>query len=252
MAERFGWIGKSRSEAVRENLAATCKRWILEWVVGNGIGMGHVDLMPQRFVTTGGALFEVSHGNARALLALDGMRLEDLAVQLTAMDKDAGADPFAAGLAHAALSNLGAQILRAESGGALEAEILETWPAQKSYASSLGAVWFRVDLGGIGMVVAVNRTAVDRMRPAHAADFKPLIKREKGVDGSRVALDMVLPMGTATVSDMSDLAVGDVLISERTLDEPIDIRVAGTGSPIAKAELARRGKRLHVAVKAQT
>lgn len=65
-------------------------------------------------------------------------------------------------------------------------------------------------------------------------DLQPLTKALGDVS---VSIEALIGSAELTLAEFNDLAVGDVLILDRTLDQPVDITGAGSGQAFAKATL---------------
>ena len=99
----------------------------------------------------------------------------------------------------------------------------------------------QVSIAQHGLVPLVKRNLGRTVRP-----HGPLGNRLKAIHPTRLIARGVLGRVELTVTELKDLAVGDVLILDRSLNEPAELHAADSGRLIARGKLQRSGGRISV------
>lgn len=251
MESRFGWIGETRREAMRMLVSEAARQWCRNWSVAQGQDGPDVQLISRHPRSAEEKEVWVDMDDASVRMVPDGMELEQVAADLVGVKLRSG-DVFAQDVAISALQDLGRAILGDGRADEMQMDVPTKDRTERSSDSSWGALWFRISLFGHGVIVVVNRPAVDRRVPPKKVVSKSLCSRNQGIEGAQVTLEVVLPLGKTSLGEISGLSEGDVLIADRELEETVDVRIGTSGKVIAQAHLARRGRQRAIAMKGQS
>ena len=128
------------------------------------------------------------------------------------------------------------------------AEVKEVWPAPEGATVRIGdekGETLRIAVG-LGELVAFRKS---RVASAPSARRK-LESRAVALSPVRVDVEARLGRAEIAVSDLRELAPGDVLILDRTVTEPVDLGVAGSNRNFARARLAENGDSMALTLEA--
>lgn len=243
MNPRFGWISKTRSEAVESLLREVLEAWHADWSV-HPPGSAGIEPTEERARFTG------------AGMALRSERDEDL-VRIAMADVAQGSfgawlagvpetpDTLAEEVGTAALKDLVERMGVCMPGQAAACQTREEdWPTTTTHPR-LGALLFAVRLGEFRLPLAVTRIGIDCLvPPEHRAWTKPdnWTSRQRSLESTLVTAEAVLSMGRISLREIKHLSPGEVLIGECSVDSKATLRIKGNSRQLASATPARRGQ----------
>jgi hypothetical protein len=234
-APRFGWLGESRRIELHALLVRDVSEWSRDWWMEHSsaaidvypldawvptkepsaawrFGAGTLQLLPHRGEAALGGYLSAHAGDDTSLLAsrIGKRALADLALRL-------------ARRAQAPLSSLS----EGES------------PVDACHRLELGAYMATVTLGKFTFALAIDRAVADLLAPAKNPGKTSLAPRAQAMNGLDVSLEVCIPLGTASLSQLDDLRVGEVLVGDALLSAPVEIRIV-EGHAVAFATLGER------------
>ncbi len=71
-------------------------------------------------------------------------------------------------------------------------------------------------------------------------------RRTDALRRTKLVARAVLGYADLSLSEVRELCTGDVLILDRTLEDPIELRVAGDGPPVARGKIRRNGDKISI------
>jgi hypothetical protein len=230
VADRFGWIGPARREAVIRGLERELASWTRAWALGEPeTTVGFVD------AGTGGGWCA-----AGRCVATTG-DLPALAAALVGATDEAP-EGMAAHIASEALRDLTKRLARVDGSTA--------WPADGVVPSALrderlGALAACFEVRGVAVCLRMGRLVVDRLAPPRAADVRHLSARKDACLVAPVRLQATLDLGDMPLAELRGLRPGDVLLTRSALDTAVRLCTDGADTPgVASAHLgARDGRR---------
>ena len=237
---RFGWIGQTRRAALEGLLAGLLEEWSREWWLGHASSQFSCDAVTEldaqarlqgAFVSVGphGAL--AIHVGTRATEAI-GRHLA-----LVVSDDDAA---LAASLGEQALNDLAASIHRRAGAAPVGGASKQALPASLTQARH-GAFAVQASLGRLPLTVLIDRRLGERLvPPASAAVGSALVPRREALSQAAVQVSATMAFGQVDLAQLADLAVGEVLVADRKLEDPLHIHVEGRGV-VATGYLRRSG-----------
>lgn len=80
------------------------------------------------------------------------------------------------------------------------------------------------------------------------SNLPPLQRRSKTLGATRVTLSAVLGNVALTVKDVEELAIGDVLILDRSLDNPVEIRIQPGQALVSQGTLETQDNRIAIRI----
>jgi len=240
---RFGWLGESRRTALLALLAGVVDDWARDWWVGAAEGVVEVHAdgldgshekrnLPWMASTDGGAL--AIHAGGKDVDAIGRL----LANANTTTDADA---ELAQRAGEDAMADLAARIQRRAGIGKATQLIRDNAPLSVEHAR-LGAFRVIAMIGRLQLTLAIDRGMADRLAPPAATAREPaLVPRQAAIHTAPLKLQAVMDFGSVDLAHLSDLSVGEVLVGDRKLDEPLQIHVQGHGA-VATGYLRRSGE----------
>jgi flagellar motor switch protein FliM len=78
------------------------------------------------------------------------------------------------------------------------------------------------------------------MVPSRSAGKVDLASRRSALEGIPIRLDAIMDFGSVNLAQLTDLRVGELLIGDTELGDPLSMRIKG-GSAAAKGYLRRTG-----------
>ncbi|WP_426271806.1 FliM/FliN family flagellar motor C-terminal domain-containing protein [Dyella kyungheensis] len=234
-APRFGWLGESRRIELHALLVRDVSEWSRDWWMEHSsaaidvypldawvpakeppatwrLGAGTLELLSHRGEAALGSYLSAHAGDDSSLLAsrIGHRALADLALRLSRR-------------AQAPLGNLS----EGES------------PLDACHRLELGAYMATVSLGRFTFALAMDRAVVDLLVPVKSPEKAALAPRAQAMNGVDVSLEVCIPLGSASLSQLDDLRVGEVLVGDALLSAPVEIRLVD-GHSIAFATLGER------------
>jgi len=224
---RFTWLGESRREAFRALVGAEVSEWSREWWVGHTSADINVNPVDHRSFIIRGAAPYVSTGEAGSLaLFLGGRGAGALGRHLagTVDEEDAG---WAQRIGENALEDLAARVFR-QAGIAGGPGLRQSASPPELARAELGSCVLAITIGRLGLNLAVGRQLIDRLVPPHAAEKAGLASRRSALEGIPVRLDAIMDFGSVNLAQLTDLRVGELLIGDTELGEPLLMRIEGS------------------------
>jgi hypothetical protein len=233
VAERIGWIGSTRREAIRQRIAAVAATWWREWsCVADGVVTVTLDAMD-------------THPGACAIDDAGSVAIENaagntlLAGALTATCSDQG-NPLARFVGDAAIGDLLA-MLAGQSGLEPGSAVLDVTAHAALCNEKYGATGFVLSVGPLQLRIRLSRTAADRWAPSPGTSSAPLETRQDAASDALARLAATLDLGDIALSELGGLRAGDVLVTQARLDTaPRLSLIDGTGEFVARGHLGER------------
>lgn len=246
MTFRFGWIGPTRRASLHKKIGHCVQAWLADWQIGHDGAEPRVEDAPIiPYSPDEACVLQAGAGQPNLMVVAARDELTRLGNWL------AGIRESAAMLSHeigrAAIDDLAGRIARlAGRGDVLEHEE-STWP-QTLTREELGAVGLTFDAGGATINLALSRDAVDVVcPPSPTLAALPLQQSDEAAGGVNVQLTATLDFGAISMRELAELRVGEVLVGECLLDEPVRMLAPG-GAQLGSARMGRIGNRLAVAI----
>jgi len=236
---RFSWLGESRREALRTLVGTEVSEWSREWWIDHALA--DIDASPvdhRSFVIRGAAPY-VSTGESGSLaLFLGGRGAAAVGRHLAGVvdEEDAG---WAQRIGEDALEDLAARIFR-RAGIADSPRLRQSASSSELARPELGSCILAIAVGRLGLNLALGRPLIDRLVPPQAAVKAGLASRRAALGGIPLRLDAVMDFGSVNLAQLTDLRVGEVLVGDTELGEPLSMRIEG-GVAAASGYLRRTG-----------
>ena len=238
-ALRFGWMGDTRREALFAQMSGLIEDWAHDWWMGASQGTVELtvaDDTQDRSSWQGVLVSGSSVGTAAVYLG--GRTFDAVGRHLAATTSDDDIE-LAARLGEKAITDLVSAIHRragAPTAGALTRAAL---PLALSHAR-FGGFGVEIRLGRLQWIVLVDRGLGERMVPPASQPSLALHHRDTVLTDASVGIKAVMSLGSVDLASLSGLAVGEVLIGDCRLDEPLRVHVEGKGA-VATAFMRRLG-----------
>jgi flagellar motor switch/type III secretory pathway protein FliN len=222
--------------AVKAALAGPVERWSKRWFAKGAAGVGTVH--PAEIAEPSAQSRIVTGMLAQAELTGRGKRV----LLEAALDVE---------LAGQTLSEGDHAVLEAFAGAALQDLVSVLDETFRSAADDAGPrLRIALTLGGSDLLaVTVPRYAIVpalRARLGAARNTKDVLKSRLGALAStNVTAEAVLGLAELSFADLNNLGVGDVVILDRALQDPVDLRLSG-GQRIGRGKLSRNGGRVAI------
>lgn len=242
MQTRFGWLGESRKAKLIANVAECLRVWLREWCAQRGPHDLKVEecTAHDRWIPEGrGALLQSDQGCLFVALRED--RMVALGTRLAGMVADEGR-----GLAEAVAAAALEDCLCCLAGIAGISGVVADWQGGGCPSSldrpEWGGFWAKVSFDHIDFLLALDRSATTRLAPERRFESRPLQTRVQAMESATVELSAVMAFADVGMLDLTGLREGDVLVSERRLDEAIELRAPG-GHMVARARIGHSAGR---------
>ena len=238
---RFGWLGESRRSTLHALLAGLVDDWARGWWVGAADGVievqaDHNDGAPDK---RNKPWLSISEAGALAVYT-GGRDVDAMGRFLAGVSSDADME-LAQQVGEEALHDLAARIQRRAGANKAPQLSRENAPLSIEHAR-LGACRVTATIGRLQLGLAIDRNLADRLAPAAAtAKDARLVSRQAAIQQAPLKVQAVMDFGLVDLAHLSDLSVGEVLIADRKLDEPLQIHVQGHGA-VAAGYLRRSGE----------
>ena len=234
-ALRFGWLGESRRIQLHALLARDVSEWSRDWWLEHASAA--IDVYPLDMWTSAEestATWQLGAG----MLQLSSHRGE--AALGSHLSAHAGDDTsaLAARIGARALADLAHRLAR-RAQATLSVMSDGVGATEACHRLELGAYMATVSLGRFNFALAMDRAVADLLAPAKSAEKAVLAPRMQAMSGVEVGLEACIPLGTASLSQLDDLSVGEVLVGDALLSTPVELRIVD-GPAIASATLGER------------
>jgi flagellar motor switch/type III secretory pathway protein FliN len=230
---RFGWLGESRRGLLHALLAGLVDDWARGWWVGAADGMIEVHADDKDGVADKGNKPWLSTSEAGTFAVYAGGRdVDGIGRFLVGVSTDADME-LAQRVGDEALHDLAVRIQRRAGANKAHPLSRENAPLSVEHAR-LGACRVTATIGRLQLGLAIDRNLADRLAPPAATigDTR-LVSRQAAIQRAPLQLQAVMDFGSVDLAHLSDLSVGEVLIGDRKLDEPLQIHVQGHGAVVA-------------------
>ncbi len=252
MAEfRFGWLGQTRRQSLQALLHAEAQQWLRAWALRTAVeievreiadadqaGSGRADVDQNdtgHAVAASRTMMLWSDAGGRLALVVDEALGKRLGCRLA--DVSEGDGEPATALGREALRELATRLWRkadAPQPLAQEHEV-ENLPWAESRCGGWSAV---IAFGDLSWQISLDRRLADRLSPPAASRSPALTSRQAALAGTRLRLSATLDFGSISLSGLSDLRVGEILLGDCSLDQPVSLGTAGHPD-LALAQLRR-------------
>lgn len=238
---RFGWIGETRRTTLRSLIAAEVADWSRDWWIHHASAEVEVqskssshDVGPRE------SLPWVSDSELGSMaFHLGGREMDALGRHLAGAVADDDA-AWAQRIGQDALEDLLARIHK-RAGLSKPVRLSKTHATTSLEHARLGAFAAMIALGSLKLGLALDRQLADRLVPPHiTARGANLVSRHEALASAPLQIQAVLDFGAVSLTHLSDLRVGEIVVGDRGLDEALEIHVEGRGS-IATGYLRRAG-----------
>ena len=248
MSKRYAWLGATRKRAVRDIASSCFDAWLRDWCLQYEVCKAAVEEIPLAACSSEAhVIWVVEVADGCLLTSLDRSRLDALGGRLALAEAE-HTDGMAAELACAAVRDLAVRLaVRAGHPHASPITSGDAWPD-----SILHPVWgglvLQISFDGFELLVGMDRAMVNVICPERARVPGPLSTRTKSIESIPVTLSAVLDFGSVNARDLAGLRAGEVLVSERTVGQPIALRAGSCD--VFDANLARADRHLAIVVAA--
>lgn len=236
---RFGWLGATRRQAISARLDGVLGPWLADWCSRSALAHPHVQIAtewPHEANLAAANSFRSSAGESafhlpRHSKAALGRWLMDLQEDDGAGVADALAAEALADLArriHAQASSTDAQSVR-QIDGAPSADVFRAWA---------GAMHAQLRFGRLEVDLLLDRSLCSRLAPISIPEHPALTARGHAIAGAMVAVEVTLEFGLANLADLSNLQVGELIVSDILLSTAADLRSVA-GRRLASGQLSR-------------
>ncbi|MGS1125892.1 hypothetical protein ACVCL3_02750 [Rhodanobacter sp. UC4437_H4] len=236
---RFSWLGETRREALRALIAAEVSEWSQEWWIEHEPAEIHVRAVDHGSFVIKGAAPYMSTGEAGSLaLFLGGRGAAGVGRHLAGSveEEDAG---WAERIGEEALGDFAARVFR--RGGVAGGPGLRQSAASPDLSRpELGSCILAIAVGRLGLNLACSRRLIDRLVPPQTGKKADLASRREALGKVPLRLDAIMDFGSVNLAQLTDLRVGELLVGDTALEEPLSMRIEG-GIAITGGYLRRVG-----------
>jgi len=236
---RFGWIGETRRTTLRSLMAAEVADWSHDWWIHHS--SADVDVRSNHPHDAGArkaSPFVSNNELGSIAFHLGGKEIDAIGRHLAGAVGDDDAE-WAQHIGQGALEDLAARMLR-RAGISKPAKLSRLPPSEGLGHARLGAFAVTLALGSLKLDLAVDRQLVDRLVPPHASARVSLVPRHDALGSVPLRVSAVMDFGKVSLTHLSDLRVGEVIVGDRGLDEVLGIYIEGRSS-VATGYLRRSG-----------
>lgn len=219
---RFGWLGESRRTALHSLLLKVISDWSHDWWLNHSAAAVDVYPIDEWRLPMDAAEYLAVKGLGRMMLCpVQGKA--GLGAHLAGNPGDEKGE-LAKKIGDEALIDLGNRIER--RAGLVRMESWQvTEPPADMLKSYLGAYIATASLGEFAIDLAFDRAIADALVPPKPLGASSLVSRQAAMERSPIAVDIYLPLGVTKLSQLDDLRVGEILIGDATLADPIELRL---------------------------
>ena len=241
---RYGWLGVTRRQAIVERLNRLIDEWIGQWCMQSGIGKPRAQIATEWPHGANLATVRCARSEAgQSACHVRGLRHGVLGRWLMVLQDEDGVG-LAEALALEALADLSRRIhTDAMGSGPVSMSETDIPVNPDAFRAWTGALHAQVQLGRVELDVLLDRDLCARMAPPPTVARRTLTPRASALAEVKVRLDATLDFGTASLVDLSNLQVGELLISDTPLTTLVNIDSCG-GKTLASGQLSRAGGKL--------
>ncbi|MHB1059455.1 MAG: hypothetical protein ACYC0F_16400 [Rhodanobacter sp.] len=224
---RYAWLGESRREALRALVGTKVSEWSVEWWLDHVPADIDVHSVDHRSFIVRGAAPYVSAGESGALaLFLEGRGAAAVGRHLAGAvdEEDAG---WAQHIGEEALEDLASRIFRS-AGVAGSPGLRQSAASPELARAELGGCILAINLGRLGLNLALGRQLIDHLVPPRIARKPGLASRRTALEGISLRLDAIMDFGSVNLAQLTDLRVGELLVGDTELGEPLSMRIEGS------------------------
>ncbi len=224
----FGWIGQTRRASVVSLITEEVMSWSADWWLHHQTAEVEVAFLPDAKAINQSQSRISSTGSGSLAMNFSGRDVDGLGRHLcgTADSEDAG---WAQRVGAEALEKLSLQIferahIRSEvalSEGRLPLDL---------YDGRVGAICVRIALGRINWLLHLDRALVNLLTPLTARETESLNARAQALECAVVRLTASIDFGSMAATDLLGLRIGEILVSDRALHEPVELQIDGHGA----------------------
>lgn len=242
-ALRYGWLGVTRRQALAGTLDSLLGEWVGDWCMQCDIDKPRAQIATE---WPHGANLAKAKGfrsaAGQSACHVRGLRHAALGRWLMDLQDDDGVG-LAEALAAESLSDLSRRIHAKAMGSDPMALTEIAKPVDPdAFRAWAGALHAQVQLGRIELDLLLDRDLCVRIAQPPAGARHTLASRAGALAGAPLRLEAMLDFGSANLADLSNLQVGELLVSDRPLTTLISL--GHGGKPVASAQLCRTGDRL--------
>lgn len=237
----FGWLGESRRSALRALIANEVTEWSSDWWMHHDVDDVEVSSIGQEDMVTSHALPYTSVSPSGSLAMRFGGKDMDAIGRHLAGAVDGADAGWAQRIGEEALEALTVRLFR-RAGVAHAPRLSESIESPDLECDYFGAMHSRIVLGRLSWGLTIDRRLADRLAPARVTQGTALTSRATAINRAGVRIRAILDFGLVNLTDLSDLSVGEILVSERGLQDSLQLHLEGHGL-VAGGYLKRRGTR---------
>jgi hypothetical protein len=234
--DRIRWQGASRQRQLLDRLQAELDLWAAEW----STHASSFALAPVAGSPATGRWLRLAGKRGAVWLAGNEAQLRSFGAAIAAAEADDTLD-WSGRIGRRALHALLARLLGVDAASHPLVDAIA--PPERTLEPRYGMLLLRLTGPGLDACIALDGNACDAWLPPAAPAPLALAAVGDSFADATVVLDVVLPLGSASLADTHGLQVGDVLVSDVPLDTPFDL-VHPDQRRIARARLCRRDDQL--------
>lgn len=229
---RFGWLGESRRIELHALLVREVSEWSRDWWMEHSAAAIDVypldewvaaEELPATWHVGEGTLQLIPHKGEAALGSHLASHVED------------DTSVLAARIGRRALADLASRLGR-RAGPPVQVVTEAKIGAGAYQRLELGAYMATLSLGSYTLALAIDRAFADLLAPPKNYEKAALTSRSKAINNANVSLEIRIPLGSAPLSQLDDLRVGEVLVGDALLTAPVEVWVSGANT-VAFAKL---------------
>jgi hypothetical protein len=238
---RFGWIGETRRAALQTLIAAVVEDWARDWWMGFADGLVNVRSIDELVHTERREHPLLCADDAGAIAVhLSGKDSETVGRYLGGVTSDGDAE-LSQRIGEESLNQLALRIR--QRAGITKAVAFTRLPCPLELQHSrLGAFALSAAVGRLQLGLVIDRRIADRLAPPIAAKHLGLVSRTNALESALLHVAAYMDFGAVDLAQLADLSVGEILVGDCKLDEPISIHVQGHGA-VASGFLRRLDER---------
>jgi hypothetical protein len=238
---RYGWLSESRRVVLRSLISGEVLQWSRDWCIGQSAAQ--VDVRASELFADDGQEtcwrgWDSASGAMTFLLSAD---TEVSWGRYMAALSDGDDSGLAASLGAESLQDLSGRLLQ-RAGIRETIELVDLSPGRALLAEGFGAYAVTIEVGEVSWHMLVDRRLADRLAPPEKAKSIPLASRDLAVGNTKVPVSAVMAFGSVSLSAITGLRVGEILVGDSELDRPVEIRVGQRGS-IAAGSLKQQAQK---------